>query len=493
VILIQLFGIILPKFSNRFKSLLFETKSYVKTKSILLIVFFEVLSGIVLKTNKKHSQKRYSIKNSTIFLYIITFFIALIHGYFDDYNEPKQHITYYGDIIKFFKANHISSIGSRFYINNIIYCSGFGCENENLGQGRSYWNDYINISHCYFSRHLTYSGNGGVIFVDGGAYSMNVNYSMFYNCVCSSQGGAIYFSSINSYLRMICANKCSCGASHMYHFAYLYASPVNYVDFLSVSNCSHSTSEYYSIRLLSGNQRVDNTNSSMNNAQYFPGIGVNSPFSFTSSLCTFSNNKVDNSVCIGISSISGEISISYANIVHNNSPAYYGVVYVEGSGSRKMMYCIFKNNQDFLFCVWDGSLEVYHSFIDHSLSSLSSATSVSTNNNSFTNRMTYQIQFFNSPHCHADMPLIDKTPKITLEDTPMRSLIETISSTNEETLKMTFERTYDQTIRETAKETIPRTFAECMVCSCHLANKREIKVIFSFLLYPLIVQMGFLI
>ena len=65
---------------------------------------------------------------------------------------------------------------------------------------------------------------------------------------------------------MICANSCSCGVSFVGHFAYLSASQVNQVEYLSVSNCSHTTSGYYSIRLDNGNQRVDNTNSSMNNA-----------------------------------------------------------------------------------------------------------------------------------------------------------------------------------------------------------------------------------
>ena len=73
--------------------------------------------------------------------------------------------------------------------------------------------------------------------------------------------------------------------------------------------------------------------------------------------------------------------MSYANIVHNNSPSQYGVVYVYGAGSRKMMYCIFKNNQNYLFCVWEGSLEVSHSFIDHSGSSFSTSIVVSTSNN----------------------------------------------------------------------------------------------------------------
>jgi len=304
--------------------------------------------------------------------------------------------------------------------NEIICNVGLGCESESIDQGRSYVDKNINISNCFFSRYSSYSGDGGVICVTVSSCSMNINYSMFYNCVCSNYGGAIYFISSNSYLRMICANSCSCGASSGCHFAYLSVSQVNQVEYLSVSNCSHTTDGYWSIYLYSGNQRVDNTNSSMNNAEYVSGIYIYSPSSFTSSHCTFSNNKVSHSICIRFYSSSGTISMSYANIVHNNCPSSnYGVVEVSGEGSRKMMYCIFKNNQSTLFCVNQGSLEVSHSFIDHS-GSFSTSTAVSTsNNNSLTNTITYQLQFFNSIHCNADIPL--STPMSTIEQIPPNS------------------------------------------------------------------------
>jgi len=102
--------------------------------------------------------------------------------------------------------------------NEIIFNVGLGCESESIDQGRSYVDKNIDISNCFFSRFSSYSVDGGVICVSVSSCSMNINYSMFYNCVCSNWGGAIYFSSSNSYLRMICANSCSCGASYVGHF-----------------------------------------------------------------------------------------------------------------------------------------------------------------------------------------------------------------------------------------------------------------------------------
>jgi len=303
----------------------------------------------------------------------------------------------------FLTNTQYSSIIPQHNGNRFVCGTVFECEMEKISEGRSYSQNNITISDCFFIRSSEYYYDGGVIYVSASSCSMNVNYSMFYNCVSSKDGGAIYFSSSNSYLRMICANSCSCGDYSNFHFAYLSASQVNQVEYLSVSKCSHTTYGYYSICLDTGNQRVDNTNSSMNNANHVSGIDIISKSSFTSSHCTFSNNKVSDSRCIRFYD-SGTISMSYANIVHNNSPSHYGVVYVSGS-HPKMMYCIFKNNQNTLFCVYGGSLEVSHSFIDHSAPSFSTYIAVSTsNNNSFIITQTYMINYSGELICKIPEP-----------------------------------------------------------------------------------------
>jgi len=390
----------------------------------------------IKKLNKITKLKTFTNKIITISSIIIGLLLFFNLYHLEILSKRKQHISLIKEVAKFWKIqkNTRLCLYLSFRLNdNEIFCNaGLGCESENIGQGRSYVEKNINVSFCFFLRYLEYSGYGGVICVTVSSCSMNVNYSMFYNCVCSGGGGAIYFISSNSCLRMICANSCS---GSQYHFSHLKASQVNQVEYLSVSYCSHTTSGFYSTWLQSGHQRIDNTNSSMNNAYWGSGNYICSPSSFTSSHCTFSNNKVSQYICNWFESYSGTISMSYANIVQNNSPNY-GVVFVCGDGIRKMMYCIFKNNQNTLFCVYGGSLEVSHSFIDHSVS-FSTSTAVSTsNNNSFTNTITYQLQFFNSFHCNAEIPL------------PQQSLEETISRTNEETLRMTYERTIDITIRK---------------------------------------------
>jgi len=261
----------------------------------------------------------------------LLFFVIL--GHFGYLNNGKQQMPLLNRLAKFWK---ILQINPYLWLNNndTITYVGLGCESVSIDQGRSYIDININISNCFFSRYSQYDGDGGVIYVNGGDYSMNINYTMFNNCVSSSWGGGIYFSSSNSCIRMLCANKCS---AFSFHFAFLKASQMNQVEYLSVSNCSHTTSGYDPICLFTGNQGFDNSNSSMNNAIQGSGIHASSASSYTSSYCTFSNNKVSNSRCIYLYSDSGTISMSFTNIVHNNSPSL-GVITVEGAGLRKMMY-----------------------------------------------------------------------------------------------------------------------------------------------------------
>jgi len=365
----------------------------------LLLIFFKKEHKTTFKLEKIAKEMSHEFKISSISNFLIVLLIVFSFGISKTFDDPKQHIEVVSHLIKFLRKTKNFPIDPSLWLSGkiIFWVDGSGCEKEVIDQGRSYLDKNINISNCIFSRSSQYSGSGGVIFVSGGSFIMNLNYSMFNNCVCSQYGGAIYFSSTFSSIRMICANSCS---ANWPHFSWLQASQVNQVEYLSVSNCSHTTSGYYPIYLYTGDQRVDNTNSSMNNAIQGSSILIESPSSFTSSHNTFSNNKVADSICLRFSSFSITITISYANIIHNNSPSKYGVVCAGGTRLKKMIYCIFQNNQNYLLCVNEGPLEVSHSFIGHSSSSYSTSLAVSIEtNNSFTKAQTYIIEYHGSLIC----------------------------------------------------------------------------------------------
>ena len=190
-------------------------------------MFLSIVSPIFLKKELKNIKKLNKIikqntntsKFITIWNNIIALFFLLILCQFEKLYVQKQYMLQLKQETKFLKNTSIVPL-LRSKRNDIIWGVGFGCESENIDEGRSYVDKNINISDCFFSRYLTYSGDGGVIFVSGSSYFLDIKFSMFYNCLCFNQGGVMFFYSANSCLRMICANRCSCEAEANSHFAY---------------------------------------------------------------------------------------------------------------------------------------------------------------------------------------------------------------------------------------------------------------------------------
>ena len=351
------------------------------------------LNYIIMKS--KYSNSFRSFFEKTIIICVLG---SLIYSHF------MIHDQQFGAGKNYHNQKSINSvIGFRKQIQFIQkYYLSVGCILEVTTQGRSYTNTNVAISNCFFIRSGVYSGKGGVVFVEGTAYKLNITNSMFYMCICSDRGGAICLSnSASSYLKMICANGCSCGSSLYGHFAYLRATQNNQVELLSITKCSNSISGSDSFSIMSGTQKIDQTNSSLNKAFTSSGFMVELPSTFSSSFCTFSENSVSKGKCIDFHGNSGKVY--YANIVHNNSPSQDGIVYISGNGAYELVYCIFSMNNDTLFYVYTGSLEVSHSFISH-LGTLSTFTSITIgNNNSFGFSYTYYLQFFSSHYCNTDI------------------------------------------------------------------------------------------
>lgn len=303
-------------------------------------------------------------------------------------------------------------------IKNDIFISSNGCLYENIELGRSFFQiNNIDISNCFFSRMTIFNEDGGVILVSVESYSILVSLSMFYKCKCQKIGGAIFFKAANAVLSMICANMCSALSED--HFALFQATNVNQMEYLSISSCSDSPNGIYPIRLYNGNQIIDKSNSSMNIAEERASIGISLPSSFSSSFCTFSDNYASKFISLYFHTNTGVLS--FANIIHNNSPAKYSVVRVNGKFT--VHYCVLQRNLDTLFSVYSGTIAVSHCLISHSEFK---PTGI---NNSLTICQTYQIEFFNSQLCNADIPLFRKSFDITIAKTPSQSPINTIGTT----------------------------------------------------------------
>jgi len=348
--------------------------------------------------------------------FILKIIIIILAGfYFEEQDEIRKHTS-----PMYLENGENSPIMLLWNIYYIIGGVGLRCENENIYQGRSYFDQYVCISHCFFSRSSLYSGDGGVIYVNGGSYSMNVNYSMFFNCV-ANYGGAIFFNSSNSDLRMICANSCSCGSSYYGHFGMIFTKNNNSNVYLSITNCSYQRVSHSSIQLNYGFQIFDFVNSSKNYVAHASSVVFWYASKFSCNYCTFSSNIAGGGICIQFSSVVG--TIYYVNFVDNNSPTNYGVILSYSSSNAQFIYGVFEQNHDTLFRTdTTSTINILSSFISHSgVTNSGKVTYLS--NNTFTKMQTYQIQFYNSYYCNADIPL--RTPLSTIERifffTPNRS------------------------------------------------------------------------
>jgi len=334
--------------------------------------------------------------------------------------------------------NHQHIMSSYWSLDDV------SCPKQNINKGRSVENLNISLDDCFFQRQMSFTGDGGVIYVNVGTLSMNITNSMFFNCGATSNGGAISFTSQNSFVSKVCANKCS---SSQGHFAYIKASVFNHIELLSISLCSMSSTGYYPIFLFTGHQRCDNMNSSLNSASWGSGMSSVSSSYFSSSRCTFANNIASSRACLFLSSNKG--NFSFINIVHNINPKVSGVVYLN-SGSPFMDNCVFHMNSNTLFWVEFGQLTVTNSFISHD-GNLSMSVSVQlSTNNMYIWTNTFQIPYFASVYCNAEMTQPQLNP------TPMNSL----SSTECVTFERTIDITPDTTMIDTPNSSPKSTFAQ---------------------------------
>ena len=190
----------------------------------------------------------YAIIDFKSFLRLIQFYYPNLfekRGYKSiEYSHGSEWIHYLAKITVFWAKQYIfllcflhdTPYFDSFNMSNLSFRCSVGCLYEKIGQGRSFSSDDVLISDCCFLRSSLFTGDGGVIYVNGGSFSLNINLSIFYFCSCSSEGGAIFFSSPYSFLNHICAS--SCFASGNYHFAYLFGYHTNRIDYLSISLCS---------------------------------------------------------------------------------------------------------------------------------------------------------------------------------------------------------------------------------------------------------------
>ena len=259
--------------------------------------------------------------------------------------------------------------------------------------------------------------NGGAIFLNSLTINLLIEKTSFYSCSSDKNGGAVYFSCTFGacIFNLICGEKCW---GYNGHLIYIITSNSlkNEAHFLSCARCPNLNTLGYrnSLYFENGIQILKNINSSLNNIKHqTPGIIIYLPNSVTSNFCTISNNKVTEAgITIWLQGGSGIRKLLQWNIVANNSPGGYGIIFSDYDGSSFIMsHCIFKDNLNTLF---SGGLTIEYCRIIHSGGI--GAPNIISSNTLQTN--TFLINHFSSYNCNADFNYILPTLKETPINTP---------------------------------------------------------------------------
>ena len=266
---------------------------------------------------------------------------------------------------------------------------------------RAFTNINIDIKNCIFERSFIYSGgNGGVIYCSGTSINMEIKDTIFFNCICTKNCGAIYFIGLNSNFERVCGNKCSTGIGYAWQFGFSETQNSilcnNSYNFFSLINCANSTIGLHSFVLDYGNIIVKNFNSSKNSCIRTSGIYIYYPNKFTSSFCTIVDNKVSESICIVFDGNGNNNNFTFSNIINNNSPSR-GIILVQRSGNYEINSCIFKKNEGTLFLVESATLNSKNNKINFSL--IINSGNIINLNNILIETITYQLEHFNSFIC----------------------------------------------------------------------------------------------
>ena len=253
-------------------------------------------------------------------------------------------------------------------------------------------NQDINICNCIFS--VFYSGvyKGGAIYLNGG-YFLHINETTFYKCInINEAGGAIWVeNSLDSYLYRICATYCK---ATWYQFAIIQtqSEKKNLIAFMTISKCYNESIGFTTICLGFGIQNITNSNISHNKNIYISGFAHYSPYYMYTIYSNFFNNTVSEYTCIQFYINSG--TVAKTNIIMNNSPINYGVVFLR-EGFYSLNECIFQNNFNMLIFVDSGSLLIENSNSNQEY--LIFGTVINTLNIYLTN--TFLNSYYNSNFC----------------------------------------------------------------------------------------------
>ena len=271
------------------------------------------------------------------------------------------------------------------------------------------------ITTIYSDLYITYCSffnlSNSAIYFSGSILNLLVDNSLFHSCITSNRGGGIFFSGNgNVVCNKICGYNCySISTTRITgQFIVLSTSLNNTNEFhmSTIIKCPYFSSIHFSpIHIISGNQKMNNLNISLNIENSLSAFQSLLSHTFSGKFCTICNNIVSDQQCLNFHGGTGRY-ISYFNIITNNSPNA-GIVLLFDNSGIVFEFCIFMDNSNILFFISSGSLTIKNSNILHT-GLLSSGAVIFNSNKGY--RSTYILDHYLTNLCHHETNLILPTP-----------------------------------------------------------------------------------
>jgi hypothetical protein len=218
---------------------------------------------------------------------------------------------------------------------------------------------YVYVSNCLFNQ-CSSTSDGGALYCSSVTYLL-VESSSFLSCKTSATNGAIFFQNTNSgecVLYKVCGNDC-CSTNLYFQFADISvkdaASSKNYVNYTSITRCVNEDSNSGStLYLRYGKNICLSVNMSMNKCGIQTGFS-SQPFSDSSSVtcsllyCSFTDNIVTQYRCNRFDRGSAKYEMKCCNFLRNSQvSSSYGLIEAYGTTTIEDC-CILENSATYIF------------------------------------------------------------------------------------------------------------------------------------------------
>jgi len=215
----------------------------------------------------------------------------------------------------------------------------------------------IFVSFCRFSG-VRATGSGGAVFLSG-SYSTLIEDTAFISCSSSGASGAAYLEgNYGSVMNRICGYNTE--ASRMTFTCIASASGYeSKIQDSSISRTINGDCGIYQVALAT----IKFSNTSDFTVPYISTLCTVNPEQYIASYIHMVNNYASNSISVNFDYGTGTRKISFVNMIKNNSPTRYGVLY--NNGYYSVEDSIFYNNSDILFYSAGGSFDIYRCYIMH--------------------------------------------------------------------------------------------------------------------------------